>query len=234
MTPPVQFMAIFVLSVGGSTIVPNGEVNVYFLKALTTLLKRRALKGDRFVVIVGGGGTCRKYQQGLKAAAKATNNDLDWIGVYATHLNAHLVRLALGKFAHPTIVIYHRDFDLRSWKKPIVVGGGHKPGGSTDTNMIFFAKKLGAKDVINLSNVDFLYTKDPNKYENAEKIVSISWKEYRHMIGGKWRPGMNVVFDPIAARLAQEARIRVALLGADIKNLDRYLSAKPFKGSVIS
>lgn len=227
-------MAIFVLSVGGSTIVPNGEVNVNFLKSLVALLQRRASKGDRFVVIVGGGGTCRKYQQGLKAAAKATNNDLDWIGVYATHLNAHLVRLALGKFAHPTIATNTRDFDLRSWKKPIVVGGGHKLGGSTDTNMILFAKKLGAKDVINVSNVDFLYTKDPNKYEDAEKIENISWKKYRQMIGWKWRPGMNVVFDPIAARFAQAAKIRVALLGTDIKNLDRYLSGKSFNGSVIS
>ena len=139
-----------------------------------------------------------------------------------------------GPLAPPTIATYHRDFNPRTWKRPVVVAGGHKPGGSTDTNMILFAKKLGAKDVINVSNVDYLYTKDPRKHKDARKIDQIFWKDYRKMIGDTWTPGMNVVFDPIASKLAQASKIRVALLGSDVKNLDRYLSAQSFRGSVIS
>jgi len=90
------------------------------------------------------------------------------------------------------------------------------------------------KEVMNISNVDYLYTKDPRKFKNVKKIESISWKDYRRMIGNKREPGVNIPFDPVASRLAQSSKIRVALLGSDVKNLDRYLSGKPFRGSVIS
>lgn len=226
--------ATFIVSVGGSTVVPNGEVNAPFLKSLKAFLVRRVARGDRFVIIVGGGGTCRRYNDGLKRVIHPTKTDLDWLGIYTTHLNAHLVRLILGKLAHPTLANDHKAFDRKSWKAPVVLGGGHKPGGSTDANMILFAQAFGAKDVINVSNVDYLYTKDPHKFKDAEKIEHISWKDYRKMIGNKREPGMNIPFDPVAARLAQASKIRVALLGSDVKNLDRYLSAQSFRGSVIS
>lgn len=226
-------MATYVLSVGGSTIVPNGEINVLFLKALKKILTRRAAQADRFLIVVGGGGTCRAYQQGLKAVSQNRNKDLDWIGIYTTQLNAQFVRLMLGKLAHPTIITSCRDFDPKSWREPVVVGAGYKPGGSTDTNMILFAKKLGATDVVNVSNVDYLYTADPSAHRGAQRIETISWRDYRKLMGKKWRPGMHVPFDPTASRLAQAAKMRVNLLGSDVRNLDRFLSGRSFRGSLI-
>ncbi|MEK7665810.1 MAG: UMP kinase [Patescibacteria group bacterium] len=227
-------MAIFVLSVGGSTVVPNGKVNAIFLKSLKALVARRAVSGDRFVMIIGGGGTCRVYNDGLRRAMHPTKTELDWLGIYTTHLNAQLVRLIFGKLAHPTLANDNKAFDLKSWKAPVVLGGGHKPGGSTDTNMILFARKFRVKEVINISNVDYLYTKDPRKFKDAKKIEQISWKDYRQMIGKKREPGMNIPFDPVASRLAHASKIRVMMVGSDIKNLECYFSGKSFKGSVIS
>lgn len=212
---------------------PDGKVNVAFLKQLKTFITRRAAKGDRFVIICGGGGTCRIYNEGLRRVIKPTKSELDWLGIYTTHLNAQFVRLVFGKLAHPTIVGDHAAFEVKRWKTSVVVGGGHKPGGSTDTNTILFAKKLGAKDVVNISNVDFLYTKDPRKFKDAKKITHISWKEYRGMMGDTWTPGMHVPFDPVASRLAQAAKMRVALLGSDVKNLSNFFAGKVYKGSMI-
>ncbi len=226
-------MATFLLSVGGSTIVPGGKVNVEFLKGLRKLVVERVKLGDKFVIICGGGGTCREYQGGLKEIIKPTANDLDWLGIYTTHLNAQLVRFVFGKLAHPELVNDYKTFNPKTWKGAVVVGGGLKPGGSTDTNTTLFAKKTGAKMIINISNVDYLYTKDPRKFKNAERIGEISWKNYRKMMGGKWTPGMNTPFDPIASKLADQANIDVLLVGSDIKNLSNVFSDKPFKGTVI-
>jgi uridylate kinase len=113
--------ATYIISVGGSTVVPDGKVNAPFLKSLKAFVTKRVARGDRFVVVVGGGGTCREYQRGLKSVGRASNNDLDWLGIYTTHLNAQLVRLAFGSLAHPTIATYHRDFHPGTWKRPVVV-----------------------------------------------------------------------------------------------------------------
>lgn len=213
---------------------PDGKVNVAFLKSFKALIMRRAAKGDRFVMVTGGGGTCREYQRGLKAIGKTSNQDLDWLGIYTTHLNAQLVRLIFGKLAHPTLAHNHETFDRKSWKTSVLIGGGHKPGCTTDTIMILFAQAFGEKEVINISNVDYLYTKDPRKFKDVKKIESISWKDYRKMIGKKRDPGVNIPFDPVASRLAQRSGIRTLLFGCDVKNIDRYLSGKSFKASIIS
>ena len=226
-------MATFVLSVGGSTIVPGGVPNVAFLKAFRQLVLRRTKAGDRFVIVCGGGGTCRTYNDGLRQITKPTSDELDWLGIYTTHLNANLVRLILGRVAHPELINDYRLLELKRMKQPVVVGGGLRPGGSTDTNTTLMAKKAGAKVIINISNVDYLYTKDPGKFKNAEKICEISWKDYRKMMGGKWTPGMNTPFDPTASKLADAAGIDVVLIGPDTKNFAAVLDGNAFKGTVI-
>ena len=226
-------MATFVLSVGGSTIVPGGVPNVAFLKQFRQLILRRTKLGDRFVIVCGGGGTCRIYNNGLRRVTKQTADELDWLGIYTTQLNAQLVRLIFGKEAHPTIAADSQAFDPALWKKSILVAGGHKPGGSSDTNMIKLAKRFGAKLAINISNVDYLYTKDPRKFKNAQKIFEITWKDYRKMMGGKWIPGMNTPFDSTASKLADQANIDVLLIGSDTKNLSDVLSERAFRGTVI-
>ncbi|OGL96606.1 hypothetical protein A2318_02945 [Candidatus Uhrbacteria bacterium RIFOXYB2_FULL_45_11] len=96
------------------------------------------------------------------------------------------------------------------------------------------AKKVGATTIANLSNIDYVYTKDPNKFKDAHKIEQISWKEFRKMVGDVWDPGMNVPFDPIASKLAEQQKMHVAIVnGTNIKNLDRLLSGKTFEGTRI-
>ena len=99
--------------------------------------------------------------------------------------------------------------------------------------MIMLAKRFGAKVAINISNVDYLYSKDPRKFKKAEKICEISWKDYRQMMGGKWTPGMNTPFDPTASQLADAAGIDVVLIGPDTKNLAAVLDGRAFNGTVI-
>ncbi len=128
---------------------------------------------------------------------------MDWIGIKASILNAELVKQLFGKMADDKIIT---DPNVKlNWRKSIYIGAGWKPGRSTDFDAVKIAVLNKVDTVINLSNIDYVYTKDPNKYKSAEKIKEIKWKDFRNIVGNKWDPGLNAPFDPIAAKLAQKA-----------------------------
>jgi len=219
---------IIVISVGGSIVNPD-NVDTNFLKRLKTLTKS-LIKKYRLIIVIGGGKTCRKYQKGLSEVIGKNHNSLDWIGIYSTWLNAELVRLSLNNLAYKEII---KDPTKKVKFKNVLIAGGWKPGWSSDYDAVLLAKLYKAKTVINMSNVDRLYTKDPNKYKNAEKITITNWKKFRKIVGNKWKPGLNMIFDPIAAKQAQKQKLKLVLIGKNLNNLKNLLNNKKFKGSVV-
>lgn len=226
----------FILSLGGSLIVPNGTIDIEFLKGFNTLIRRQvAVKKRRFFITVGGGGTTRHYQDVARLVRKQNieEHDLDWLGVHATRLNAQLIRTIFVDIADPR-VIKHYEIILKL-DKPLAIAAGWKPGWSTDYCAVTLCQDYNIKTVINMTNIDKIYTKDPQKNPDAKPIDTISWSEYRKLIPTKWTPGMNVPFDPIASKLADENGITVKILnGKNLENLALALDDKPFLGSVIS
>ena len=53
------------------------------------------------------------------------------------------------------------------------------------------------------------------------------------MTGTKWKAGMNVPFDPIAAKEAQKSKIKVDIIGKNLRNFENLLTKRKFKGTVI-
>jgi uridylate kinase len=88
--------------------------------------------------------------------------------------------------------------------------------------------------VVNLSNIYYLYDKDPHKHEDAKPLERLTWKKVRELVGTEWIPGSNVPFDPVASALAQEIGLQVIITkGNDFENLEHILNGLPFKGSII-
>lgn len=223
---------VYVISLGGSLVVPEA-VDVKFLKAFRVLVLRRVRQGEKFVLIVGGGKICRQYQKSLSRIVKTRQADLDWLGIYSTRFNAQLVRLMFGRLAYPEVI----DFPNRRLKHkgPIFVAGGWIPGRSTDDDAVRLAKVYKASTIINLSNIDYVYTADPRKAKNAKPIKRLTWAEYAKMVKQTWAPGANVPFDPVAAKFARKQGQTVIIAdGKNLKNLENYLSGKNFIGTVIS
>jgi uridylate kinase len=222
-----------VISVGGSLVVPKGGIDHEFLKSFKRLICKHIKRGWRFVIVVGGGGTARQYQEAARKVGALTREDLDWLGIHATRLNGHLLRTIFRSVAYP-IMLKDPSRPLSRWKEPVLVVAGWKPGWSTDYVATRIAKRLGAKMLVNLSNIDYVYDKDPRDHADARVICNISWKDFRGIVGNKWDPGMNVPFDPVASRLADDSGIQVAILnGKNVSNLDGLLSGKRFVGTVI-
>lgn len=211
---------------------PN-EVDTIFLKKFRGLVLDSTKKGSRVVIVAGGGETNKKYNQAAQKAAKIKNVDLDWLGIAVTKLNAELIRVIFGNAAYEKVVVDPTQ-KIRTNKK-IIVAAGWMPGCSSDNDAVLWAKNLGAKKVINLSNIDYIYDKDPKKFKNAKRLEKIGWSEYRKIVGSKWIPRMHAPFDPVASCSAEKWGIEVTIMrGTDLANFQNFLKGKKFKGSVIN
>lgn len=217
---------------GGSIIIPPEGFNVVFLKKLKEIILKRVKLGEKFILVIGGGSTCRKYQQAAKESADVSSVDLDWLGIYATHFNARFVGLLFNGWAEQELII-NPTKKIKS-KKSILIAGGWKPGCSTDYDAVLLAKTYGAKELINLSNIDYIYDVDPRQNPQAKKMENLSWAELRKIVGDKWIPGANLPFDPIAAKTAQKLGLMVKFAkGTDLACLEDILYGKVFSGSLI-
>lgn len=223
---------IVVISLGGSLVVPD-EIDTAFLKNFKAIILRHLKRGKRFAIIVGGGKTAREYQQAAETVTKLAREDLDWIGIQATRINAHLLRAIFERVAHPKIIKNPRK-KIADFKEKILVAGGWKPGFSTDYDAVLVAKQLGAKKLVNLSNIKYVYDRDPKKFKSAKPIKKMGWRDFRKLLPKTWKPGLNAPFDPVASREAERLDLEVAVMdGRNLKNFDRYLNNQSFTGSVI-
>lgn len=223
-----------VISVGGSLIVPSKGIDYDFLSNLNTFIRSEVAKGKRFFLIAGGGSTSRAYRDaGKSVIGTMTREDLDWLGIHSTRLNGHLLRTIFQDIAHPRIIENYKK-KLWHWSEPVVIGAGWKPGWSTDYCTVILARDYEGKKIINLSNIDWIYNKDPNKFKDAKIIKRMTWTELEKLVGTEWIPGMNAPFDPVATQLAKSLNLTVIVTnGSDFTNLKRIVENQEHKGTVI-
>lgn len=223
-----------VMSVGGSLIVPDA-IDTQFLSAFKTFIEHEtSINGRRFVIITGGGKTARRYADAAKTVSDLDNEDLDWLGIHATRLNGHLLRTIFKHIAHPVMITNPDDILDVPKTANLIVASGYRPGASTDLRAIQIADRVHAKKVINLSNIEYVFTADPRTNPDAKRIEDITWEEFRKLIPEKWDPGLSSPFDPIAAKEAQAKNIEVACIdGQNMESLGDYLNGKAFVGTRI-
>ena len=227
-----------VLSVGGSIVVPN-QPDTEFLTKFISMVKDWLSEdaSRKLILVVGGGAPARVYQNAYAEIASKVGNSsrtdaADWIGIMATRLNAQLVKASFGDLCQNDVV-YDPTAPI-DFKGRILLAAGWHPGFSTDNDAVLLAEKHNAKVVVNLSNIEKVYTDDPRKNPDAKPIDQISWKDFRKMVGDEWKPGKNCPFDPIASKKADECGMKVICAsGKDIENIRNILDDKPFTGTQI-
>lgn len=229
-------MSLTIISLGGSIIAPE-DPDTEFLLKFRSMVESFIKKGERFIFICGGGAPARKYQTAYRQIVKSEEQSAqaqDWMGIRATHLNAELVKSIFGSYCKEPVVTNPKEEGLE-FTGSVLVGGGWKPGFSTDTDAVYLAQRFGSKLILNLSNIDWVYTDDPRKNPDAVKIEKTTWKDFRKIVGDEWIPGKNTPFDPVASKICDSENIRVVCAnGRDLENLSKILEGKSdFKGTVI-
>ena len=228
-----------VLSVGGSIIVPD-KPDTDFLTAFVNMCTEwlDQDKSRRLILVAGGGAPARVYQNAYKEVAGATgleaeNDAADWIGIMATRINAQLLKASFGSYCKNDVV-YNPTLEDLSFDGQVLVASGWKPGFSTDTDAVYLGEKFDAKTIVNLSNIEKVYTDDPRKNPDAKPLDTISWADFRKMVGDEWTPGKNCPFDPIASKKASELGMKVICAGGkNIPNIKAILEDKEYIGTTI-
>ncbi len=230
-----------IISLGGSLVVPN-EIDLGFLKNFKHTLQKYI--GDspakfadahrgvfKFFIIVGGGKIARIYQKALLEFG-AKSADRDWIGINITRLNAQIIKQMFAGNVYPEIIT-DPNKKIKT-NKDIAVGAGWKPGCSTDYDAVLIAKNHNIKTIINLTNIDYVYDKNPSQFPDAKALKEVDWKTLERIVGDKWTPGLSAPFDPKASKLAAKLKLKVIMInGKNLERLEDFLNNKPFIGTTI-
>jgi len=226
---------LHIFDLGGSIVAPDKPNTVYlrgFLGFLNSWLRDDPSRSA--IIVVGGGGAARAWQGALKTLdPHSASETLDWVGVMATRLNAELLRGLLGMLC-PDPVVTNPSGNC-SFSGRVLVAAGWKPGFSTDYDAVILAERFKVDRIIVLSNISQIYSKDPNVDSLAEAIPELTWDQYKKLAGSKWRPGVNIPFDPIASERASSSGLKIICAsGNDFENLAAILAGREFTGTTIS
>ncbi len=223
-------MKTYVISVGGSAIVPD-KIDINFLKKLRKTVDKLNKK-VKLVIVCGGGKTAREY---IKAAKDLGISDslACLVGIRTTKLNATLVSLAIhGNIDMPDSIDEVKE-DLKK-KNVVVVGAlGFQPNMTSDGDAAQIAAAVKAEMFINLTDVSGLYTKNPKQYRDAKFIPQISFDDFWTIASKiKFKAGQHFVLDQAGAKEIRKHKIKTIILKG-LDNLERAILGKKFKGTTI-
>jgi len=177
------------------------------------------------IVVVCGGGKPARYFIDIAKQYNAPPEILDYLGIKSSHINALLFMAALGDIAEqPTVYETPGEaFDKRAPGK-VWIGGGHRPGTSTDYRTVQFAGAMGADLIINATDIDGVYDRNPSIHPDAKKLPQLTFEQLETIIRENTRqaPGEYGLFDLAAVTLSKEIRVPVAIIdGTDAEEIRR-------------
>ena len=211
-----------VITVGGSIIIKDHDDRNF--KEYAKVLKDMNKEHDLYIV-VGGGRTARDY---IKIARElgASEALCDDIGIDVTRLNARLLITALGEDAYPYVPENFNKALEYSTSNKIVVMGGTEPAHSTDAVGSILAEFVKADLVINATSVDGLYSKDPEKHQEAEMIDEITPSKMMEMLSDKdMKAGTYEFLDKTAIRIIERSGIKTRIInGKQPSNLKKAIN----------
>lgn len=223
-----------VISIGGSILAPDGA-DYEYIKKFSSLIRELIKNNEnKIAIVVGGGKVARNY---ITASRKlgASEFFLDLIGINATHLNARVLIASLSDISNLEPCLTIRDAGRELKNNNVVIMGGTHPGHTTDGVSAMLYEYIKADLFVIATSTDYVYTKDPRKYHDAEKLEKLSYDDLIKISGQvEMGAGSSTVVDLVAANIIKRSKIKTIVLhAADLANLKSALAGKKFTGSVI-
>lgn len=171
-----------VIKVGGSILYDHLlNINFDLFKKVKEWYELNKKEYDHIVLVVGGGGLSRNMETKVSESIKDPNG-IHNIAMSVTQTNATILASYLEdkEIFVPQTLGDAYEF-LHTEKKGYMVSGGLKVGWSTDMDAAVFADALLLDRVFKVSDIDYIYDKDPKEYFEAKPIRDMTWKEYFKM-----------------------------------------------------
>lgn len=223
-----------VLSIGGSSINPEGKPDLKFLRAIAKVIKESKCT---LGILTGGGSIARIYANTARELG-SSEYESDSIGITSTRQNAQLLIAALsgaGVDVHKHVLT---DFeDAKVVNKKVIVMGGTIPGITTDTDAVLLAEAIGAKRLVNISDVEGIYDSNPRKNPKAKKYTKMSYEQLIRLAAenDSRSAGTHFVFDMLACKLIARSRIETHFVSGDkTENIKNAIEGKKHSGTVVS
>lgn len=207
-----------VIRIGGSVIAspPNPEL----MRKYAEVIQNLKAQGNELAVIVGGGSPAREFIQ-LAKSVGLTEPEQDEAAISVSRIFAQLLSMRLGGLDWkrvPTSIAEAKGI-LR--ERGIVVMGGLRPGMTTDTVAALIASETNADLIVKATDQDGVYTKDPRRYPDAEKLDHLNFDELDLLLEkGEHEVGIHQIVDPEAIHILKEKHIKTVIVnGFEPENL---------------
>lgn len=203
-----------VLRIGGSVLgsPPASALVLDYANVIVELEKQH-----RIGVVVGGGAVARQY---IAAANELglSHEQQDKIAIQVSRLNAGLVCTKIGgQISVPTSA---NEMISLLRRRRVAVMGGLRPGITTDTVAAMIAEAWKADLLVKASDRDGIFTSDPAIDKEAKLLHEISYDQLKKILGGKHRPGIHSIVDPVAVDMIVKQRIRLIVIdGRNTRNV---------------
>jgi uridylate kinase len=207
-----------IVRIGGSVV--GSPLNVSMISRYITLLIDLKNQGHKVAAVVGGGSLAREFIK-VAAGLGLEEADRDWAAIHVSRLFAQLFVLGLGDAGCGTVPVSLDEADDCMKRSKIVVMGGLHPGMTTDTVAALVGERVQADLLVKGSNVDGIYTKDPRKFPDVDKLDKLKFEELANLLDEKQhKAGINQVIDPEAVRILSKIKLRTIVVnGYDTANL---------------
>lgn len=199
-----------VVRVGGSVVA--SPVDPIRIKKFVTVLKGLKRQRHMVVAVVGGGALARDF---IEVGRRLGLDDpgQDEIAISVSRLLAELFMRKLGDFGCGSVPTSIEDAVNCLRKNKVVVMGGLKPGMTTDAVAAMVAERVGASLLVKATDQEGVYTKDPEKYEDADKIDHLSFDDLFRLFGkGEHKVGVHRILDSEAVRILCKCGIKVVVV----------------------
>lgn len=223
-----------VISIGGSILAPDGA-DYEYIKKFSSLIREIAKNNENKIgIVVGGGKIARQY---IEPARKLGASEFfcDLIGINATHLNARVLIASLSDISssEPCETITDAERELKN--NNVVIMGGTHPGHTTDGVAAMLSEYINADLFVIATSTDYVYTKDPRKYKDAEKLETLGYDDLIKISGQvELGAGSSTIVDLVAANIIKRSKLMTYVLhAADLLNLKKAINGEDFVGSVI-
>lgn len=215
--------SLITLSLGGSIINP-GKIDNQFLEEFSDTIKGLVPR-FKFMIVCGGGKVARQYIKGLPKGL--TEGERDYMGIAATWLNAQLLTYYFKGFCSPILPTSVKNLTEQLQEHDIGISGGFLPAIKTDEDAAILADLFGSPILINVTNVDGIYDKDPRQYSDAKKFEELTYTQFYEIVSPlSLGAGSNAPFTLIAARICERTNMRIIISSKNVGKIRDAIEGK--------
>ena len=176
-------------------------------------------------VVTGGGEAARRYIDFARNLG-ADQSTLDELGTDAARINAKLLIVALSRSSYPYPPHTLEEAVKASSTGKVVVAGGFQPGQSTNAVAALLAERLSATLLVNATDVEGVYNRDPKRHSDAKLLREVTVAELRRILEGEIYAGTYELMDPLALKIIERSKIPTRIIRCSVEAIGDALRGR--------